>query len=195
MANKPNIISNELDQIAKKWERYRQELLKEDLSQQIKEAFDGQPELPMWENDFFIDWKSDKFVVDWFLENSKYLPVEQIGKMLKDKQIISCELFREKKWKIGGWNQTVWPAIPIENISLWSVLTQKDLPLDGYDITYITFTKLKTEGWPEVKISLQQVWFPGEWSMLPKYIVFQNEIKWKDLEKVKDIPIWSIIEK
>jgi hypothetical protein len=45
---------------------------------------------------------------------------------------------------------------------LGSVLTQKDIPIDGYDITYITFRKLRTVGWPEVKISLQQIGFPGE---------------------------------
>jgi hypothetical protein len=33
MANKPKILSNGLDQVAKRGERYRQELLKEDISQ------------------------------------------------------------------------------------------------------------------------------------------------------------------
>jgi hypothetical protein len=194
MPNKPKIISNELDQVVKKGERYRQELLKEDISQKIREAFDGESGLPMWENDFFIDWESDKLVIDWFLENSKHLPVEQVWKMLKEKNIISCELFREKKWKTGDWNKTVWPAISIENISLWSVLTQKDLPIDGYDITYITFTKIKTEWWPYVRISIQQVGFPIEWAQLPKYVVFHNELKGKDIEKLKDISIGSVLE-
>lgn len=192
MANKPKILSNGLDQVAKRGERYRQELLKEDISQQIKESFDGEPELPMWENDFFIDAESDKSVVDRFLKNSKGLPMEQIGKMLKDKQIISCELFRTKKLK-SSWNTAVWPAVPIDTISLGSVLTQKDIPIDGYDITYITFRKLRTVGWPEVKISLQQIGFPGEWSMLPKYVVFHNELTEKNIEEIKNLSIWSII--
>lgn len=193
MANKPNILSNELDQVAKKGERYRQELLKKNLSEQIKKNFDGEQGLPMWENDFFVDWKTDKAVIDWFIENNKKLPAKQIVQILKDNKIVSCELFREKKAKVGGWNKTVWPAIPSEDLSLWPVLAQKNLPVDGYDITYVTF-QLKAEGWPYVKISLQQVGFPGEWSMLPGYIVFQNEIKEKDVELLKNIPIWSIIE-
>jgi len=195
MSNKPKIISNELDQVAKRGEQYRQELLKENLSQQIKETFDGEPEYPMEENDFFIDDKTDKLVLDWFFENNKELPMEQVGKMLKDKTVISCELFREKKSKTGGWNKTVWKAIPVDTLELGTVLTQKDIPIDGYDISYITFKKLKTIWWPYVKISLQQVWFPGEWSMLPKYVVFHNELIGEEISKVNNIKIWSIIEK
>ncbi len=187
MPNKPKILSNELDQVAKRGERYRQELLKEQLSDQIADAFNQTIEgyYPVWENYFFVSKSTDKAVLDRFIAHRGNLPVEQIEKMLKDKKVVSCELFRDQKSK-DGWIKTVWPAIPKDHLSLWSVLVQKDLPIDGHDITYITFTKLNENCYPNVKISLQQVGFPGKWSMLPEYIVFHNELKGEKVATLKD---------
>lgn len=196
MPNKPKILSNELDQVGKKGERYRQELLKEQLSDHIIDAFHKTEEwhYSMEENDFFIDEGTDKSVLERFFKNNKNLPMEQIAKMLKEKSVISCELFREKKEK-NGWTETVWSEIPREKDLLWTVLTQKDLPIEGYNISYVTFTKLRTKWWPEVKISLQQVGFNGEWWMMPEYTVSHNELTGKKVDTIKDISIGPILEK
>lgn len=193
MANNPNVISNQLDQVAKKWELYRQELLKGNLSSQIKEAFDSELDFPLWENDFIIHWDSDESTINWFFENNKSLPMYQITQILKEKGVVSCELFR-KKSKSGGWIGDTLPPVSFWDFPLLPVLTEEDLPINGYDITYITFIKDTTKSKPSVKILLQQVRFPSEWAMLPKYVVFQDEIKGEDVDLLKDIPIWSVIE-
>jgi hypothetical protein len=193
MPNKPKILSNDLDQVPKKWERYRKELLKTELADQIADALTDPEDLPMGENDFFIGEGTDKKVLDRFLKHSDTFPVEQIGKMLKDHDVISCEISRVKKEKTGDWNKAVWGMIPRETVSLWEILSRNaKKKVDGYDISYLTFTKTAHNWWPTARISLQQVGFPkrsgqnpwGNVAMVSHYAVFYNEVKGKDVKEI-----------
>ncbi len=184
--NKPNILSNELDQVPKTRKWYQKELdLNKDLKQQIIDAFDTfeHDDFPMGENDFFIG-QSDKKVLDWFLSHSKDLPVEQVAKLLREHKIVSCEIQRKKKEKSSWWNTALGQAIPKDTIHIWKVLTKNDEVLEWNIITYLTFTKLNDKQQrPDVKISTQQIEFPWEWAMLPEYVVFTKELTWEELEK------------
>lgn len=94
--NTPNILANDLDQVPKTSTRY--ELVLDDLKNQIMDAFDKfeNNNSPMEENDFFII-QPDKDIVNWYLQNSEKLPMEQVMKLLKNVRTVSCEVQRKKK--------------------------------------------------------------------------------------------------
>ena len=184
--NKPNILSNELDQVAKTGAWYQKELhTNKEVKQQIIDAFDAfeHNDFPMEENDFFIDSQVDRNILDWLLDNRKNLPMEQIWKMLRTTKRVSCEIKRQKK-DVEWWNTAIGHMIPKDTVQLWTTLTQNKENAKGHVVTYLTFTSLNGKPQrPDVQISAQQIEFPGEWAMLPEYMVFQKELTGDELNK------------
>jgi len=177
--NKPNILSNDLDQVPKTRKRYPNELYADNLKQQIIQSFDTHK--PLWENDFLVE-ESDEKVLSRFEKNQENLPIPDIVQMLKDYNTVSCEVHRRKKEKITWFSKAIWPAIPKDNINVWKVLTRNSEELEGNILTYIIFQKMKNNPLT-VKISAKQIEFPGEWVLLPEYIVFSKELAWEEFEK------------
>lgn len=75
MQNEPKILSNDLDQVPKTWERYENELNKSELHDQIIEAFD-RIELE-WEDfnvgrpsDLYQNYKNKKLSENWDIRES-----------------------------------------------------------------------------------------------------------------------------
>ena len=98
--NTPNILSNDLDQVAKTGSWYQKELHTKEVKQQIIDAFDKfeHDDFPMEENDFYINTdKSDMDVVEWLLANRTNLPLQDIGQYLRTTKRVSCEIKRQKK--------------------------------------------------------------------------------------------------
>lgn len=183
--NNPKILSNKRDKVPKIRPRYAREINENsDFRQQIIDAFDRDIDSPMGENDFFVDSSSDKNILDRFFSHNEKLPMEQIATMLRNANMVSCEIQRKKKEKTGWWQEAIWPAVPKNMVSLGTVLTRNnDENIKGHIVTYISFAKLNDKQRPDVKITAKQIEFPGEWTMLPTYVVFQKELTGEELAK------------
>ena len=102
--NKPNILSNESDQVTKTGKRYQEELNKQELQEQIVDAFfyfsedrqmlkDG-----ILDDEFFVR-KAEKSVSNRLFDNKEHLPISEVLHILKDHPTVSCEISRRKKEK------------------------------------------------------------------------------------------------
>lgn len=181
--NTPNNLDNDLDQVPKTGTRY--ELVLDDLKNQIIDAFDKfeNNNSPMEENDFFII-QPDKDIVNWYLQNSEKLPMEQVMKLLKNVRTVSCEVQRKKKENTDWWMETIWPAISIDKADLWRILTRNGNSIQGNIVTYITFTKLNNkQERPDIKITTKQIEFPWEGVQIPRYVVYQKDLTGEELKK------------
>jgi len=97
--------------------------------------------------------------------------------------------------KRGGRNTAVWAALPADTElrKLWEVFSQKQEPLRGTKVTYITFSPTKQDPLT-MSITATIIEYPvvlnseskekQEVAMIPNYVIFKKEIKGKDVEEM-----------
>lgn len=178
MENTPNILSDELDQVAKTGYRYYKELHEPELNQAILDNFADVSK----ENGCFIE-ETDSMIMAWFEKNKDKLPLLEVLCELKDISVVSCEISRKKKEKTWWFSTAIWPAISVENMGIGKVFTKNKDTANGDIITYLTFIKTKDAERPTLKITAKQIEFSGEWAMLPNYVVFKKELAGEEFEK------------
>lgn len=172
--NKPNILSNELDQAPKTAEAgYEVRLQDPHLSQEIKEAFDA----PYFHG--------DNAVIDWIAEHYQQLPLESILNLAPG-QLLSIELKREKK-DPRPWSRekATGALISAEEASnrIGGVIQRKGMKsVTPWDIsTYLIcsrqFPKEHMEEKRDFSLKLAQVEIPNKNALVMPGIVFYNEPK------------------
>lgn len=177
--NKPNILSNHLDQVAKNTNtRYQARI--DAISDEIIKAFDAVVD---------VDW--DPNVLNWLENNQSKLPLDKLSK-LRDNETIALELKREKSWASrGGWHQAT--GFPVEPSTLSAlrghILTKNENKLNPGEIwTYLVIQKKPSKPWFEAnrdyKISIEQIEVPGENTLLQKGFVFHKELKWEEVDQI-----------
>jgi len=145
MVNKPNILSNELDQVPKTWERYGKELNDTALHAQIIDAFDSNQKennkeklwIELESEDFFIDKPKDtvqdytnkKLTENWdiretysgsiflqkFTFNAAKREVEKTGKSL----LASATIFQDTFINVYKWDKEAfikWENLTVTNL-------------------------------------------------------------------------------
>ena len=178
MENTPNILSDELDQAAKTGYEYYKRLHEPELNQAILDNFADVSK----EKGCLIE-ETDPMVMAWFEKNQDKLPLLEVLRELKNMRVVSCEIARKKKEKSLWFTSAIGPAIPVENMEIGKVFTKNKDTANGDIVTYLTFIKTTDADRPTLKITAKQIEFPGEWAMLPNYIVFKKELVGEEFEK------------
>ncbi len=127
--NKPNILSNDLDQVAKTGERYQDQLNTNELKEQLIKAFTvykfDENFDTIGEDDLLIDGETDPEIMDRLVRYHDKLPMSEIQEMLKTKRVVSCELKRISKIKQDEWPVAIGgPLIPIDSLDLGDILSE-----------------------------------------------------------------------
>lgn len=170
--NKPNILSNDLDQAPKNTNsRYQARL--DAMSQEIEQAFNC------------AYFSGDKAIENWFSEHQNNIPLDTL-KILKAGESIAFEIKREKVEEIrGGWNEA--PSMPkrIED-SEYNKCKRKlsknhETPLQaGEKWIFIIIKKEINNQFPQnedFKISAIEFQIPWKNTLLPEGFIFEKELK------------------
>lgn len=147
--NIPNVLDDNLDQVAKTGERYQKRLNSPELSQEIEKAFDS-----------FYEVEFDEGVEDFFIKNQEKLPMRDIISHLLTKGTLSLEIWREKK--IHKWGRDFpfnAPLLYLSSLELWEVVSKGSEDISEHIISYLTFRLLQRN---PLKIHLEgnKVYFP-----------------------------------
>lgn len=167
--NKPNIISNDLDQAPKTWEQYEERL--DWMKNEIAKAMD-------W---FFSieETEEGKRYFEWLEKNQNLLPLWDIIKKVSENpgKRFSYQLKIEKIEDKGLWlRATSGPKCWFNSdVELWDIIIKiGDHSIKEWEIsTYITFEW--TESW-NIKIKSQQIQIAPKGSLLPKYARLSHKI-------------------
>lgn len=189
--NKPNILSNDKDQVAKNTNtRYQARI--DAMSNEIIKAFDRNIKDMILKNQWIgIDTNWNKSILDWLHCNKDKLPLDRLL-ALRDNETISLELKREKSWASrGGWNQAI--GFPVEPSTLSAlrghILTKNENKLNPGEIwTYLVIQKKPSKPWFEAnkdyKITMEQIEVPGENTLLSKEFIFHKELKGEEVDQI-----------
>lgn len=170
--NKPNILSNDLDQAPKNTNsRYQARL--DAMSQEIEQTFNR------------LYFSGDKAIENWLSEHQNDISLHKLN-TLKPGESIAFEIKREKVEEIrGGWNEA--PSMPkgIED-SEYNKCKHKlsknheTLLQAGEKWIFIIIKKEFNEKFPknkDFKISAIEFQIPWENTLLPKGFIFEKELK------------------
>lgn len=182
--NKPNILSNDLDQAPKNTNtRYQARI--DALSTEIETAFKR------------YSWviRGDDAIINRLKNHENDIPLQKINEIPVGTSL-SIELRREsktaQKW---GREKAVWPLVDPNMLSIfrWKMLSKLNNSLQpGDTATYLVIKKQYLDPrFPknqDCEISLEQVEIPEENALLPKWFVFHKEVKDNEAEVLlKDI--------
>lgn len=149
--NIPNVLDDNLDQVAKTGERYQKRLNSPELSQEIEKAFDS-----------FYEVEFDEGVEDFFIKNQEKLPMRDIISHLLTKGTLSLEIWREKKiHKWGRDSPFNAPLLYLSSLELWEVVPKKETT--EHIVSYLTF-RLLDRNPLKIYIEGKKIYFPKNFS-------------------------------
>lgn len=187
--NQPNIISNELDQVSKTWDRYLKRLQDPELKKQIIDAMKRES---ITTNDS-KDEVNDE-MIDRFDKHQKEFPIELVVEKLKSNEKVSI-LYHKKNIKDESKgserHKTIWAFLPAELQfnKLWVSLHRKDEYLSTWDLwTYLTF---KRNDYWQIVIWAEQIEIPQrpltmEWLACHKKMELSEFLEYIKKEEEKD---------
>ena len=174
--NKPNILSNKLDQAPKVWESYEERLQDPKLKQEIFDAMDKHALC------FSKEWDGDE-IIEWLDVHRNEIPSELIYESEESK--VSFLVHKEKKvippdatfvnmigplWGVPYQLSKLWCAFQKEKINFWEIWT------------YITFTKC--ESW-KIIVGAEQIEIPRP-ALLGIWYAYHKELTSKEFKEVLD---------
>lgn len=182
--NKPNIISNELDQAPKTWKNYRERLQDPELKEQIKNAFSYEFAVGKDSNEEISD-----MMVDRLGKHEKEIPLQFLVKQLSEHKKVSV-LYHKKdareKDKGATFHALIWPLVWVEHQfhKLWISFHRIGEELSNWELwTFLTFER--NEYW-QIVVWAEQIEIP-KWPFIMEWLAAHKKLDLSEfLEYIKE---------